>query len=61
MTTHECPKCGPVPDVELFGIEYPEVYDGVLFWAHQRCNTAWPPQCGLGSVGGCCQGAQREG
>ena len=36
MTTHECPKCGPVPDVELFGIEYPEVYDGVLFWAHNE-------------------------
>ena len=42
MTTQECPKCGPVPDVELYGIEYPEVYDGVLFWAHGKCGTAWP-------------------
>ncbi len=31
-----------VPDVELYGVEDPEVYDGVLFWVHQRCNTAWP-------------------
>jgi len=61
MTTHECPKCGPVPDVELFGIEYPEVYDGVLFLGASAVQHGVAPQCGLGSVGGCCQGAQREG
>lgn len=38
----ECPECGEVPDAQVCGIEDPYVYDGVLYWVHMPCNTAWP-------------------
>lgn len=42
MTGPECPTCGEIDPSTLMGHEVPGVYDGILYWVHMPCNTAWP-------------------
>jgi hypothetical protein len=35
----ECPKC---TGTRIVGIEVRGVYDGVLYWVCETCNTAFP-------------------
>jgi len=39
--TLTCPKCGPVPIAECFGIEIRGGYDGISEWQHLACGTIW--------------------
>jgi hypothetical protein len=44
-----CEGCGADldPPNAVFGVEIPEVYDGVLYWACASCDYAFPRQFGF--------------